>query len=41
MPQQPLEKIELSDEYLKAAGEHARRRIVAAGVRLGAMLADN
>jgi hypothetical protein len=40
-PQQPLEKIELSDEYLKAAGEHARRRIVAAGVRLGAILADN
>jgi hypothetical protein len=37
-PQQPLEKIELSDEYLKAAGEHARRRIVAAGVRLADIL---
>jgi hypothetical protein len=37
-PQQPLEKIELSDEYLKEAGHQARRRIVAAGVRLAAAL---
>ncbi len=27
-----------SDDYLKAAGHHARERVVAAGIRLGAML---
>ncbi len=33
-----IAKIDLPVEYYKAAGELARRRIVAAGVRLGAML---
>jgi hypothetical protein len=33
-PQQPQEQIELSDDYLKAAGEAAKGRIVEAGVRL-------
>jgi hypothetical protein len=33
-----LAKIELPDAYYKAAGEQALRRIVAAGVRLGAIL---
>lgn len=33
-----LTPIELPEEYYTTAGEHARRRIVAAGVRLGAML---
>ena len=33
-----LEPISLSTEYLKAAGQLARRRIVAAGLRLGALL---
>jgi hypothetical protein len=37
-PQQPLERIDLTDAYLKQAGEHARRRVVAAGVRLGEIL---
>jgi hypothetical protein len=34
-------KIELPVTYFKAAGEHARRRIVAAGLRLAALLRDN
>jgi S1/P1 Nuclease len=33
-----LEPISLSTDYLKAAGQLARRRIVAAGLRLGALL---
>jgi hypothetical protein len=33
-----LQKINLPREYLSAAGEHARRRIVAAGLRLAALL---
>ena len=33
-----LEKINLPSEYLEAAGEHARMRIVAAGTRLAAVL---
>jgi S1/P1 Nuclease len=33
-----VQAVTLSDDYLKAAGEHARERIVAAGVRLGALL---
>src|SRR6185295_3376646 len=33
-----IEPIELPAEYYKAAGEQARRRVVAAGVRLGVML---
>jgi hypothetical protein len=33
-----LEPISLSTEYLQAAGQMARRRIVAAGLRLGALL---
>jgi hypothetical protein len=37
-PQQPLEKIELSDEYLNEAGDQARRRVIAAGLRLGDLL---
>ena len=32
------EKITLSEEYLKAAGDEARRRVVAAGMRLSALL---
>jgi hypothetical protein len=34
-PQQPLERITLSEAYLKAAGHQARRRVLAAGIRLG------
>jgi hypothetical protein len=37
-PQQPLERIDLSQEYLKSSGAHARERILAAGVRLAALL---
>jgi len=39
--QQPgeLRPINLSESYLKAAGEHARARVVAAGLRLAAQLA--
>jgi len=33
-----LQKINLPGEYLSAAGEHARRRIIAAGLRLAALL---
>jgi len=33
-----LEKIELSEEYLKEAGQHARGRVVAAGLRLAVVL---
>ena len=38
MPGEKLEPISLSTDYLKAAGQLARRRIVAAGLRLGALL---
>jgi len=37
-PQQPIERIELSQEYLKASGHHARERVLAAGLRLAAVL---
>jgi hypothetical protein len=37
-PGDKLEPISLSTDYLKAAGQLARRRIVAAGLRLGALL---
>jgi hypothetical protein len=37
-PQQPIEGIELSEAYLKAAGRHARERVLAAGIRLAAEL---
>ena len=33
-----LQTIDLPEEYLKAAGEHAQRRVIAAGVRLAALL---
>jgi hypothetical protein len=33
-----LQKINLPREYLGAAGEHARQRITAAGLRLGELL---
>jgi len=33
-----LEPIDLPEEYLKASGEHARQRVVAAGLRLAAIL---
>jgi hypothetical protein len=33
-----MEPISLSSDYLRAAGQLARRRIVAAGMRLGALL---
>ena len=33
-----LQKINLPAEYLKGAGAHARERIVAAGVRLAALI---
>jgi hypothetical protein len=36
--QEELERINLPQEYLEAAGQHARRRIIAAGLRLGAIL---
>lgn len=35
-----LAPITLSDEYLKAAGAHARRRIVAGGLRFGVILSN-
>jgi hypothetical protein len=37
-PGEKLEPISLSEDYLKAAGQLARQRIVAAGLRLGALL---
>jgi S1/P1 Nuclease len=37
-PGEKLETISPSEDYLKAAGQLARRRIVAAGMRLGALL---
>jgi hypothetical protein len=37
-PGEKLEPISLSTEYLKAAGQLARHRIVAAGLRLGSLL---
>jgi hypothetical protein len=37
-PGEPLSPIVLSDEYLKSAGGRARQRVVAAGLRLGAVL---
>ena len=37
-PGDKLEPISLSTDYLKSAGQLARRRIVAAGLRLGALL---
>jgi hypothetical protein len=39
-PGMKLAKIKLPESYFKAAGEHARRRIVAAGIRLGKVLQD-
>lgn len=36
--QQPIERIKLSEGYLKDAGHHARRRVLAAGLRLAAVL---
>jgi hypothetical protein len=33
-----LAPIELPDAYMKQAGDQARRRIIAAGLRLGTML---
>jgi hypothetical protein len=39
-PQQPLEQIVLSEAYLTAAGGHARKRVLAAGLRLAAILDD-
>jgi len=35
-----LAPINLPESYLKAAGQHARERVVAAGLRLGALLAE-
>jgi hypothetical protein len=40
-PGDKLEPISLSTDYLNAAGQLARRRIVAAGLRLGALLQPN
>ena len=37
-PGEKLEPISLDEDYLKAAGQLARRRMVAAGLRLGALL---
>jgi hypothetical protein len=37
-PGSDVPPVTLSEEYLKAAGAHARRRVVAGGVRLGAAL---
>jgi hypothetical protein len=37
-PGMELTPIELPDQYMKQAGEHARRRIITAGVRLGSLL---
>jgi hypothetical protein len=37
-PSEKIEPIELPDDYYTTAGEIARERIVAAGVRLGAIL---
>jgi hypothetical protein len=34
----PFFAFAVSDEYLKAAGEHARKRIIAAGIRLSVLL---
>jgi hypothetical protein len=39
-PREELSPITLSDSYLKNAGDVARRRIIAAGIRLGAVLSD-
>lgn len=39
-PQQPIERIDLSEDYLKAAGGHARKRVLAAGLRLAEVLED-
>lgn len=39
-PQQPIERITLSEDYLKAAGGHARKRVLAAGLRLAVVLKD-
>lgn len=39
-PQQPIERITLSQDYLKAAGGHARERVLAAGLRLAVVLED-
>jgi hypothetical protein len=39
-PSQPLERITLSDDYLKSAGDHARRRVLVAGLRLAVVLHD-
>jgi S1/P1 nuclease len=37
-PKQQLSPIELSEVYMKQAGDVARQRIIAAGIRLGALL---
>jgi hypothetical protein len=36
-----LSPIELPTEYMREAGDHARRRIAMAGIRLGALLKNN
>jgi hypothetical protein len=35
-----LQKINMPREYLEQAGEHARQRVVGAGLRLGALLRE-
>jgi hypothetical protein len=35
-----LAPIDLPTEYMRKAGDHARRRIVIAGIRLGELLKD-
>jgi hypothetical protein len=37
-PGEKLTPVDLAPEYFKAAGEHARKRVLAAGLRLGALL---
>jgi hypothetical protein len=39
-PEQKIEPIMLSDAYLKEAGDRARRRVIAAGLRLGVLLGE-
>lgn len=37
-PGEKLEAVSLSKDYLKEAGHDARRRVIAAGIRLAALL---
>jgi hypothetical protein len=39
-PGQKMERMELPESYYRMAGEHARKRIIAAGLRLGATLTN-